>query len=219
MMQRILLLPALVIVTFCTLSLCTNGNGQFFSDSAETQVETVSVNADSLRMAKEFPTQIAAVEKYLTANPGKYSKNYAVLIDMKIPSNHYRFFLVDLRKDSIVQKGLVAHGSGSETNKADSLIFSNTPNSYMTSLGIYKFGVAYQGSFGKSYRLHGLDKTNSKAFERAVVFHSYSYVPTEEQDSPIMNSLGCPMVSPDFFDAVDVYIKKEKLPMLMKIYY
>lgn len=218
-MKRILLLPALVIITFCTLSLCTNGNGQVFSNAEESVDEPVSVNKDSVRLASELPKQLTSVENYIATHPGKYSKNYAVLIDMKIPSNHYRFFLIDLKKDSIVQKGLVAHGSGSETSKPDSLIFSNTPNSYMTSLGIYKFGVSYNGSFGKSYRLHGLDKTNSKAFDRAVVFHSYSYVPTEEQDSPIMNSLGCPMVSPEFFNVIDGYIQKEKLPMLMKIYY
>ena len=219
MMQRILIIPALVIVSFCGLSLCTEGNSQVHQIQTDSATLTPAINADSLRMVTEFPIQLTSIEKYITANSGKYSKKYAVLIDMKIPSNHYRFFLVDLIKDSIVQKGLVAHGSGSETNKADSLVFSNTPNSYMTSLGIYKFGVSYQGSFGKSYRLHGLEKTNSKAFDRAVVFHSYGYVPTEEQAAPIMNSLGCPMVSPDFFNVIDGYIQKEKLPMLMKIYY
>lgn len=219
MTQRILLITA---CCFCGISMWSLFTGHTRFSTPETEQETTvaaEINTDSIRMATVFPAQLSALESYIAKNSTKYSSNYAILIDMKIPSYHYRFFVVDLKKDSIVERGLVAHGSGSETSKPDSLIFSNTPNSYMTSLGIYKMGVSYQGSFGKSYRLHGLESTNNKALARAVVFHSYEYVPTEEQLSPIMNSLGCPMVSPDFFNVVDKYIVKEKLPMLMKIYY
>ena len=213
---------AFLLLFFGCISLsCTaSASGNETLDNPENPIEaSVAENKDSLRMATEFPVQLAALKSYIAKNKTKYSGNYAVLIDMKIPSQHYRLFVVDLRNDSIVESGIVAHGSGSEIAGTDSLMFSNTPGSYMTSLGIYKFGVSYQGNFGKSYRLHGLEATNNKAFERAVVFHSYYYVPEYEQTQPIMNSLGCPMVAPEFFKKVDLYIQKEKLPMLMKIYY
>ena len=219
-MNKIVALFFLLFFWSVSLSCMASASNDEKLDGPETTIETpVAENKDSLRMATEFPAQLTAIKAYIAKNKTKYSSNYAVLIDMKIPSQHYRLFVVDLRNDSIVERGIVAHGSGSEVAGSDSLIFSNTPNSYMTSLGIYKFGVSYQGNFGKSYRLHGLEASNNKAFDRAVVFHSYYYVPEFEQTQPIMNSLGCPMVSPAFFDRVDKYISKEKLPMLMKIYY
>jgi hypothetical protein len=130
-----------------------------------------------------------------------------------------RFFVVDLDSMSILRKGLVAHGSGSETGFDDSLRFSNTPNSYCTSLGKYKIGNAYVGNFGRSYKLHGLDPSNSKAFERYVVLHRYSCVPDEEQLYSICNSLGCPMLSENFFDEVDTLIKTSGKSVVMEIYY
>lgn len=206
------------LVCFLFAVSCSAGSANQYPSDDTTQISTPP-NPDSLRMANAFPVQLKAVESYIAKNKGKYSSNYCILIDMRIPSQHYRLFVVDMKKDSIVERGVVAHGSGSETSQPDSMVFSNTPNSYMTSLGIYKFGVPYVGSFGRSYRLHGLEASNNKAFARAVVFHSYDYVPDVEQEEPIMNSLGCPMVSPNFFKTVDTYIKKEKLPVLMKIYY
>lgn len=174
---------------------------------------------DSTRITVELPREIRALKQFQKNSSVRYSSNIAFLVDMKIPSNHYRFFVVDLQKDVVLAKGLVAHGSGSETTKSDSLQFSNTPNSYMTSLGTYKIGNAYTGSFGRSYKLHGLDPTNSKAFERAVVLHRYSCVPDEEQPDFICNSLGCPMVSEAFFQQLDTYIKGEALPVLLEVYY
>jgi hypothetical protein len=44
-------------------------------------------------------------------------------------------------------------------------------------------------------------------------------VPDEEQDEEICNSLGCPMVSENFFVEVDALIKKSGKPILMEIYY
>jgi len=181
--------------------------------------EPVPSDYDSTRLSAELPVQIATLEKYLKQQSGKYSPNIAFFIDMRIPSRYYRFFVVDLTKDSIIDRALVAHGSGSETEKADSLQFSNIPNSYMSSLGTYKVGASYQGSFGRSFKLNGLDPTNSKALERYVVLHRYSCVPDEEQSYPICNSLGCPMVSEAFFPKLEQYIDSQAKPILLEIYY
>jgi len=174
---------------------------------------------DSTRLTVELPRQIKQLKKFIQSQNGKYSAKVAVFIDMRIPSRHYRFFVVDLIKDSIMDRVLVAHGAGSETDTPDSLVFSNTPNSYMTSLGTYKIGASYIGNFGRSFRLNGLDPTNNKALARAVVLHRYSCIPEEEQDYPICTSLGCPMISEGFFPEMEKYIDASSKPILMEIYY
>jgi hypothetical protein len=188
----------------------------FSSDLPEDTL--ITITADSLRMRDHFPKALERTKTYLEKHSG-YNNSFVFLIDMKRSSGSNRFFIVDLKTGNILEKGLVAHGSGSETSNGDSLIFSNIPNSYMTSLGFYKIGAAYTGSFGRSYKLHGLEATNNKALERAVVLHRYSCVPDDEQSAPICNSLGCPMVSELFFLKLDTYIRKAEKPVLMYIYY
>ena len=180
---------------------------------------TAESDYDSARFLKVLPQQIEAVKTYIRNKGGIYSNQKAILIDMKIPSKYFRLFVVDLKTNKVISKGLCAHGSGSEIAGTDSLQFSNTPNSYMTSLGLYKIGGSYIGSFGKSYRLAGLEKTNDKAAARAIVLHRYSCVPDEEQYYPICNSLGCAMLSENYFEELMPIIDKEPKPMIMKIYY
>lgn len=174
---------------------------------------------DSTRFLKVLPQQIESVKNYIKSKGTFYSNQKAILIDMRIPSKYFRLFVVDLKTGKVISKGLCAHGSGSEIQGTDSLQFSNTPNSYMTSLGLYKIGGAYQGNFGKSYKLAGLEKSNDKAAARAIVLHRYSCVPDEEQYYPICNSLGCAMLSENYFEELIPIIDKEPKPMILKIYY
>jgi hypothetical protein len=170
-------------------------------------------------VTKRFNQELKRVKNYIKSHSSSFSNERAILIDMRINSMYYRLFVVDLKNDSIISKGMVAHGSGSEIDGTDSLQFSNTPNSYMTSLGLYKVGLSYQGSFGKSYKLHGLEKTNDKAFVRAVVLHRYQCVPDTEQFDPICTSLGCAMVSENYFLTLEKIIDSQKKSVLMSIYY
>jgi L,D-transpeptidase catalytic domain len=148
-----------------------------------------------------------------------YCEDYCFLIDMKIPSGQKRFFVYDLKQDTIVQQGLVTHGGGSLTN-TDELSFGNIPNSGATSLGRYKIGIEYSGKFGMAFKLHGLDATNNKAFERFVVLHGHSCVPTEEVEPfTICTSLGCPTVSPSFLPTLKKYIDKADKPVVLWIFY
>lgn len=202
------------------------GGACTFTQSQETPVnmaesEAVSVKSDydSVRISKVLPQQIEAVKKYIQSKGTAYSSRKAILVDMKIPSKYFRFFVVDLKTNQILSKGLCAHGSGSEIAGTDSLQFSNVPNSYMTSLGMYKIGNAYQGSFGKSYKLLGLEKSNDKALARAIVLHRYGCVPEEEQYYPICNSLGCAMLAENYFEELIPIIDSEPKPMILKIYY
>lgn len=167
---------------------------------------------------ERFNTQIAEVkEKIITNN--SYNAKIAFFVDMKIHSGKNRFFVYDLENDKILDEGLVAHGCGSETGIAGDLKFSNEPNSNATSLGRYAIGKSYNGMFGKSYKLFGLDETNSNALKRAVVLHSYSAVPEEEQDYYISRSHGCPMVNEVFFKRLEKYIDNSKSTILLDVYY
>lgn len=157
--------------------------------------------------------------KRLIEGSKKYNKRIAFFIDMKIPSGKNRFFIYDLKTNKIIDKGLVSHGSGSETNVKGKLKFSNIPNSLSTSLGKYYIGNPYYGKFGKAYKLYGLDKTNSNAFHRDIVFHYYFDVPYQEQKGYICNSFGCPMVNKKYFDRTAKIIDGSESNIIMSIYY
>jgi hypothetical protein len=158
------------------------------------------------------------LKQYAAKN--KCNTNYAFVADMRIASFKKRFFVFDLKKDSLINTGYVAHGTGSETFRNE-LLFSNTPDSRCTSLGKYKIGASYKGMYGFSYRLYGLDSSNSKALERAIVLHGHSCIPEIAYDDyPICFSYGCPMVSTKFLQTLKGYIDKQgKQPILLSIIY
>ena len=177
-------------------------------------VPTYEINAEM----KKVKIAEQSLKTYAAKN--KCNLDYGFVIDMRIPSYKKRFFVYNLKKDSILTSGLVAHGTGSETFKGQ-LVFSNVPDSRCSSLGKYKIGVSYNGIYGFSYKLTGLDSTNSKAFERAIVLHAHACVPAKENDPyPICFSYGCPMVNPDFLQTLKGYISKQgKTPILLSIIY
>ncbi|OGS69822.1 MAG: hypothetical protein A3G95_02235 [Flavobacteria bacterium RIFCSPLOWO2_12_FULL_31_7] len=157
------------------------------------------------------------IKSYLKKN-SKYNKDVFFLIDMRIPSNKYRFFVFDTKENKITDSGLVAHGSGSAT-ATDELQFSNTDGSLMTSLGKYNIGNSYHGTFGKAYRMYGLDATNSNAFTRNIVLHAHKKMPYEEQISPIVLSWGCPMLNEKFYLRIQSVLDNSNKNVLLYIYY
>jgi hypothetical protein len=157
------------------------------------------------------------VKDYLAVN--RLDNNRCFLLDMRIPSGQNRFFVYNLDKDSVEIAGLVTHGSGIRNNTGNP-VFSNTPNSNCTSLGKYKIGEPYYGKFGLAYKLYGLEKTNSRAFDRFVVLHAHECVPgSEVYPLTICESWGCPTVSPAFLVQLKAYIKASSKPILLWIYY
>lgn len=211
-MNRLLFIAFISILSFAS---CQGTAGKPFAFFSTPEIDLQAVfkaQRDSV-----YQLELAKAKIFLRKNP-TYNQTTVFLIDMRIPSGTFRFFIHDLVKDSIEHKALVAHGSGS-TFSDDSLTFSNIPNSYQSSLGNYKIGASYAGNFGKSYKLHGLDATNNKAFARYVVLHPYSCVPDEEQAYPICESLGCPMVSNEFIKVLYPIIDGSRKPILMVMYY
>ena len=207
---------SLLFILSCVLSAC--GQNSLSTNSNDViEIAPVEVNKDSLQEVR-IKSKAEAAKTYLKAH-STYNQRYTILIDMHMNSGKKRLFVYDLDSMKVVSSGLVAHGSGSNTEYRDSLVFSNVPNSYCTSIGKYKIGTSYIGNFGKSYKLHGLDATNNKAFERLVVLHRYSCVPDIEQPYEICNSLGCPMVSENYFLELDKYIAASSKPLLLEIFY
>jgi hypothetical protein len=146
------------------------------------------------------------------------STQYCFLVDMSLPSGKNRFFIYDLKKNSLIHSGLVAHGSCNETFLSRPR-FSNETKGGCSSLGKYKVGEFYRGKYGRSFRLYGLDNCNSNAFKRAVVIHGYDCVPNEEIYPRVLcNSFGCPMVSYKFLDKISAIIGKAEKPIVLWIY-
>lgn len=170
----------------------------------------------SIKTFYKLQEKAIAIKEYAMDNG--YNTTRCFMADMSLASGRQRLFVYNLLKDSLEKTGLVAHGSGSDKGTED-LYFSNTPNSYCTSLGRYKIGKSYMGKFGLAYKLYGLDSTNSKAFERFVVLHAHSCVPNEEIDpEPLCQSWGCPTVSPEFLQELKKYIDASEKPILLWIY-
>lgn len=167
---------------------------------------------------EKLKSEITDIRSFLGKSP-KYNSDIVFFLDMKIESGRNRFFVYDLKHNKILDKGLVGHGSGSETGIYGKLKFSNAKNSNCSSLGKYAIGDSYSGRFGKAYKLYGLDKTNSNALDRNIVLHKYAAVPFEEQFDPICNSLGCPMVNEKFFGVIEKLIDNSKKKIVLVIYY
>ena len=145
------------------------------------------------------------------------NEEIAFFADLSMHSGLPRFAVVDLKQHKILKRGLVAHGCGGSLYAVNAS-FSNKPNSNCSSLGKYKIGGKYKGQFGNAYKLHGLDKTNSNAYQRAVVLHAYGCVP-DIASYPVYtcNSKGCPMVSYKFLATLAGYVDGSKKPLLLWI--
>ncbi len=193
--------------------------GAGFACRNDKEKDLKTINAKPVYSYEEnLKKEAAVIRRFLGESP-KYNSDVAFFLDMKIESGKNRFFIYDLKHDKLLDKGLVGHGSGSETGIVGKLKFSNVKNSNCSSLGKYAIGGSYTGKFGKSYKLYGLEKTNSNAFDRNIVLHKYCDVPFEEQPYPICNSLGCPMVNEKFFGVIEKLIDNSKKKIILVMYY
>jgi hypothetical protein len=104
-----------------------------------------------------------------------WRKDKVGMVDFSRPSHEPRLFIVDMLQGS-VRSYLVAHGRGSDPEHDGWLKnFSGQPGSYATSRGAYLTMDWYNGKYGASMRLGGLDADNNTALERAIVIHEAWY--------------------------------------------
>ncbi|WP_366186761.1 murein L,D-transpeptidase catalytic domain family protein [Flavobacterium ovatum] len=145
---------------------------------------------------------------YLLKEKGLIQKNILTLIDFSLSSNIPRLWVIDLETNTVLYNSLVAHGRNSGNEFAAS--FSNTPESFKSSLGFYATGEIYTGKHGKSLRLDGLEKgINDNARERAVVIHGADYVSKSfiSNNKRLGRSLGCPAIPVELTNKIIQTIK------------
>ena len=115
------------------------------------------------------------------------------IADFSKPSSEPRFHVVDLASGQ-VDSHLVAHGRGSDPDHSGFLErFSNDFGSYATSSGTYTTGDYYQGKYGLSMKVSGLDWSNNNAESRAIVIHNAWYAEPDMIDlhGKLGRSEGC----------------------------
>lgn len=166
-----------------------------------------------------------AKQALIYCKENKLETNYCFLLDMSIHSGRERFFIWDFLKDTLIEKGMVSHGCGDNPWGYDfsksNPIFSNTPESHLSSLGKYKIGARGYSQWGinVNYKLHGLESTNSKAYERYIVLHSWEMIPNNPiYPSGTPEGWGCPAVSNDFMKRLDERLKNKSKDVLLWIY-
>ncbi|WP_367771998.1 murein L,D-transpeptidase catalytic domain family protein [Flavobacterium sp. WC2421] len=165
--------------------------------NSETSEELVYNNLNSNHFSLPKLESFAEALKgfYLLKEKGLVSKNILTLIDFSLSSNSKRLWVIDLTTNTILYNSLVAHGRNTGDEFATS--FSNSAESYKSSLGFYATGEIYNGKHGKSLKLDGLEKgINSNARERAVVIHGAQYVSNSfiQNNKRLGRSLGCPAI-------------------------
>jgi L,D-transpeptidase catalytic domain len=115
------------------------------------------------------------------------------IIDFRKSCTDSRFYVIDLSRQKVLYLTLVAHGRHSGDIYARH--FSNTPGSLKSSLGFFVTGDTYDGEYGYSLYLYGMDKGfNDKAKARGIVMHGAPYVTRSflKAYGKIGRSQGCP---------------------------
>lgn len=126
---------------------------------------------------------------------GAIQRNVLTVIDYSLPSSERRLWVIDMLRGKVLHHELVAHGEGSGGRRA--VAFSNQVGSHQSSLGLFRADEIYNGRFGYSLRLSGLEPAiNDKARERAIVMHGASDVSDSfaARWGRVGNSHGCPAV-------------------------
>jgi len=117
------------------------------------------------------------------------------ICDFSQSSASKRMYVIDVRNRRLIYRTYVAHGIRSGREYANS--FSNTPESYKSSLGFYVTRNAYLGSNGLSLRIDGMERGfNDRARQRSIVIHGAPYVSERilHKYGLMGTTFGCPAI-------------------------
>ncbi|UQD55082.1 murein L,D-transpeptidase catalytic domain family protein [Flavobacterium sp. K5-23] len=145
---------------------------------------------------------------YTLKEKGLVTKDILTLVDFSLSSNTKRLWVIDLTTNTILYNSLVAHGRNTGEEFANS--FSNSNESFKSSLGLYVTGETYNGKHGMSLRLDGLEKgVNDHARARGVVMHAANYVSGSfiKNNKRLGRSLGCPAIPEELKEEIINTIK------------
>jgi hypothetical protein len=136
-------------------------------------------------------------------NDSLINNNILTIIDYSLSSNKKRLWVINMDSMAVLYNVLVAHGRKSGEEYAKN--FSNTPNSYMSSLGFYLTDKTYYGKHGLSLYLDGMEPgINDKARQRYIVMHGADYVSYNfiRKYGRLGRSLGCPALPQHYTKAI-----------------
>lgn len=211
--MKLITLVAIFFI-FLTTNLYASGAKRPVLSETETEVvksnEVIAYNYSHIDEDKIVPTELlsAALNAFEANQKIIKNKDYLVVIDFKQHNSKKRFYLIDMISGA-VETYHTAHGKNSDPDfDGYATKFSNTPDSLMSSLGLYLTAETYYGEHGYSLRLDGLSSTNSNARSRAIVIHGASYV----KDLPLIGrSYGCPALDEEYSTQVIDMIKSGTL--------
>lgn len=209
----------IALATFIALTISTNTLNQLlFTTSNHTVIKDTTVISKNTEPALQ--NILAHTGEALTyALNHHYNTTFCLLADMSVASGKNHLFIYSFPLHTIATAALVAHGSCNSAFLSKAR-FSNQQGCGCTAYGKYKIANKYNGRFGTAYKLYGLDSSNSHAFERTIVLHSYYGVPEKETyPLPICNSLGCIMVSTGFLKTLAPKIDASQKPVLLWVFY
>lgn len=171
-----------------------NASVELYKAEAETIFSELTHNNASLPSFDVFSVAYKGY-KNLKIDTQELKRDILTVIDFSLSSNEKRMWVIDLEEKRVLFNDLVAHGRNSGNEFAG--IFSNVPQTNMSSLGFYVTGTTYHGKHGLSMFLHGKDKGfNDNAKKRAIVLHGASYVSESfiKKYGRLGRSFGCPSV-------------------------
>jgi hypothetical protein len=150
---------------------------------AQPQAQVVTPSAPGGIDPQLFARAKAALDSHQV-----WPRDTMAIVDFSRPSNEPRFHVVDLASGN-VESHLVAHGRGSDPDHSGFVErFSNDFGSYASSNGTYVTGDYYDGKYGLSMKVRGLDWSNNNAEARAIVIHNAWYA--EPDMIPLHGKLG-----------------------------
>jgi len=135
----------------------------------------------------------AGMAYFAKNSSGIKNKHRMMFIDFSLHASKRRLFVFNLDEGTMVSHNVAAGKNSDPDGDGYATVFSNVSGSNTSSLGFYKTAETYIGSHGLSLKLDGLEATNSKVRERAIVMHPANYV---TDGSHAGRSFGCPAIDP-----------------------
>lgn len=154
-----------------------------------------TINLSESGLSKEAFYAACKGYEYLLDKGTLIKQNILTICDYSQSSCKKRLYVIDIQAGKLLFNTYVSHGKNSGGEYATS--FSNTSDSYKSSLGFMITAGTYIGGNGYSMRLNGVEKGfNSNVFNRDIVMHGSDYVGSSRVASGQVTgrSFGCPAV-------------------------
>ncbi len=187
-------LPLSTLAASLLVTLPTAHAGNFLSQAGLSYSTYVPLGQTLTELAPGADPHVLQLAAQALACAQPDAERLAV-IDFSRPSVEPRLWVFDLAQERLMFEELVSHGRGS--GDAEATVFSNIPESYQSSLGLFRTMNSYYGRNGYSLRLEGLEPgVNDLAYQRAIVIHGADYVSEAfiRQTGRLGRSHGCPAV-------------------------